>query len=153
MPPSQRCCFVLWGDQCDEIAAVLFVTTLRAAGLRVWVVGVSGKRIGGVHGLRLIADLALDQALPLAAQAVCVVVPCAAETLAHFLHDPRLRAFLEATTLQNGPLFLAPSSYGSGQPQLLLDLALPANMLTLYPSGEALCAFIQRVAATLQEAL
>jgi hypothetical protein len=139
----------LWGDQCDEAAAALFVATLRAAGLRVWMVAISGKRIGGVHGLQLVADLALDQALPLADDAICVIAPCPAETLVHFLHDPRLHTFLERITLRGIPLFLAPSPYGKEQPKLLLDLALPIGVLTCYPPGEALLPFIHTLAADL----
>ncbi len=149
MTPNQRCCFVLWGDQCDEVAAVLFVTMLRAAGLRVWVVGISGKRISGVHGLKLVADLALDQALSLANQAACVIAPCQVETLLHFLRDPRLRSFLEATTARKMPLLLAPSAYGKAEAQVALDLALPADILTYYPPDMALLPFIQTLVATL----
>ncbi len=149
MAPKQRCCFVLWGEQCDETAAVLFVTTLRASGLRVWVVGVSGKRISGVHGLQLVTDLALDQALPLADQAACVVAPCPVETLVHFLRDPRLRSFLEGTTAREIPLLLAQSAYGKAKAQVALDLALPADNLTHYPPGTALLPFIQTLGTTM----
>jgi len=146
---SQHCCFVLWGEHCDEASAVLFVTILRAAGLRVWLVGISGKRISGGHGLQLVADLALDQALPLAPQAAVVIVPCPAETLSRFLYDPRLRTFLEITTSQATPLLLAPSSARTEQSQLLLDLALPTDVITIYPTGEGLHPFIHTLATKL----
>jgi hypothetical protein len=144
MTTTQRCCFVLWGDQCDEAAAALFVTGLRGAGLRVWVVGVSGKRISGAHGLRLLADLALDEALPLAPQALCVAIPCTAQTLAHFLHDPRLRAFLQHAVQETIPLYLAAAA--PGEADALTVLALPAATINYYPAGEALLSFIQAVA-------
>ncbi|MCB0186293.1 MAG: hypothetical protein KDE31_18625, partial [Caldilineaceae bacterium] len=70
MPASQHCCLVLWGEQCDEIAVVLFVTQLRAAGLRVWLVGIGSKRNSGAHGLSIATDLALDEALTLAPETV-----------------------------------------------------------------------------------
>ncbi|MCB0061972.1 MAG: hypothetical protein KDE19_07650 [Caldilineaceae bacterium] len=153
MTPSQRCCFVLWGDQCDEVAAVLFVTTLRAAGLRVWVVGVSGRRISGVHGLQLIADLALDEALPLAAQAACVIAPCAPKVLLHFLNDPRLGLFFQTSVQQAVPLLIAQSIGEIEQPNPLSTLDLPAAALIIYPAGEALLPFIRSFAATLSESL
>lgn len=149
MTPSQRCCFVLWGDQCDEAAAALFVTTLRAAGLRVWVVGISGKRIGGAHGLQLVADLALDEALSRAAGAVCVVVPCTASVLAHFLYDPRVRHLLETLQQQQVPLLMATDNKTSTDPAARLDITLVPKRLTLYPTGELLLPFIEALAARL----
>ena len=145
---SQRCCFVLWGEKCDEAAAALFVTKLRAAGLRVRVVGISGKRIGGAQGLQLVADLALDQALPLVAQAACVIIPCPAVILARFLHDPRLHNFLEIIARREIPLLMAQSESAVHKLDALLELDLSADLITFYPPGEALLPFIRAFAVT-----
>lgn len=86
--------FVLWGDQFDEAAAVLAITQLREAGHCVKVVGLNGACVKGAHGLGLLADLTLDQALPLADQAIGVVIPCTITGLARVENDPRVGAFL-----------------------------------------------------------
>jgi len=57
MAVIQPCALVLWGTHCDGAAAAIFIRSLRAAGLRVWLVGISGRRIAGAHGLRLQPDL------------------------------------------------------------------------------------------------
>lgn len=144
MTEAHRCCFVLWGEQCDEAAAALFVTTLRAAGERVWVVGISGKRNGGAYGLRLIADLALDQAVPLASQAAAVIIPCSHDHWLTFLNDPRLLAFLTACAAHDAMILLAtPASHH--------DLGLPPTAwVECYPAGPALVAFAQALATRLR---
>lgn len=153
MTPNQRCCFVLWGDQCDEVAAALFVTVLRAAGLRVWVVGISGKRIGGAHGLRLMADLALDEALQHTASVICVVIPCTATLLTYFLRDPRVRNLLDKLQQQRTPLFMATGNDRigdtTGRMTPRLDSIIVAELLTLYPSGKSLLPFVEELAARL----
>lgn len=82
--------FVLWGDKFDEVAAVIFVTELRKAGFLVRLVGLTPPQIKGRHGLGLVPDLMLEQALPKAAQAICVIIPCPAYQVKHFKNDPRV---------------------------------------------------------------
>jgi len=94
MARAQPTIFVLWGEHFDEAAAVLVVTTLRAAGLRVKVVGLGGRCLKGRHGLGLLADLTLDQALAQADQALCVVVPCSPPIFQRARDDPRVEEFL-----------------------------------------------------------
>lgn len=91
--------FVLWGEQFDEVLAVLAITTLRAAGQRVKVVGLHGPCAKGAHGLGLLADLTLDQALPLVAQASGVVIPCTMSDLARAERDPRVGMLLTGVGL------------------------------------------------------
>ncbi|NJN98486.1 MAG: DJ-1/PfpI family protein [Anaerolineales bacterium] len=67
--------FVLWADQFEEAPATIFVTELREAGLRVKVVGATPAPISGLHGLALVPDLTLDQALTLLAQVICLIIP------------------------------------------------------------------------------
>jgi len=89
--------FVLWGEHFDEAAAVLVITSLRAAGLRVKVVGLGGRCVKGMHGLGLLADLTLDQALAQADQARCVVIPCTPQRFQRARDDPRVGEFLNRT--------------------------------------------------------
>ena len=150
MTEAHRCCFVLWGEQCDEAAAALFVTLLRAAGVRVWVVGISGKRSRGAHGLHLLPDLALDEALPLAPNALCVAIPCSAQALTHFLHDPRLRTFLQHAAQRAIPLFLATAASGEVDS---LSAVVGSAIIQYYPAGDALLPFVRDVAAQLSAQL
>jgi len=141
---AHRCAFVLWGEQCDEAATARFVTSLRAAGVRVWVVGISGKRNSGTYGLRLLTDLALDQALPLAQQAAVVIMPCARDRWLTFRNDPRLLAFLAECVAHQAMILLAPPAGGH-------PLALPPTaQVEVYPTGTALFAFVQRLATRLR---
>ncbi|MBX3011635.1 MAG: hypothetical protein KF832_09000 [Caldilineaceae bacterium] len=140
MTTRKPCALVLWGDHCDEVAAAIFVTTLRTAGLRVWVVGVSGRRIGGMHGLCIQPDMTPYQALVLAQQVSALVVPCPDLLLTRFLNDPYVDALLKAVHTQ--ALILAPTAptYTLGRYQ--------TNVL-LYPSHEVLVPFVRKLAATL----
>lgn len=94
MSRAQPTVFVLWGDQFDEAAAALVITGLRQAGLRVKVVGLHGTCVKGAHGLGLLADLTLDQALTIADRAICVVFPCTTQSFQRARDDPRLEEFL-----------------------------------------------------------
>jgi hypothetical protein len=97
MPATRATVFVLWGVDFDETIAVLFVTMLREAGLRVKMVGLDGLCAKGAHGLGLLADLTLDQALSLADQALCVVIPCTMQRLQRVRDDPRVEKLLAQT--------------------------------------------------------
>lgn len=89
--------FVLWADRFDETLAALFVAELRKAGLRVKLVSLAGQPSSGAYGLTLVPDLTLEQALPMAPQASCVVIPCGDAGLKRLKNDPRLQAFLVQT--------------------------------------------------------
>lgn len=144
MIASQRCCFVLWGEQCDEAAAALFITNLRAAGLRVWVVGVSGKRLTGAHGLGLLTDLALDQAIALAPAAICLILPCDSERLARLLNDPRLVTLLQVGAAQQAQFLLAGEEDSTAPARYLADL-FAGLQVGFYPAADVLLPFIQRL--------
>src|SRR4051794_590737 len=91
----QQTIFVLWGNNFEEAAAAIFVSELRQAGLRVKVVGLRGPTAPGVHGLALMPDLTLGQALPLAGKASGIVLPCAAKRLSQLANDPRFIDFFQ----------------------------------------------------------
>src|SRR5215217_5905292 len=95
MSKRQPTVFVLWGHYCEEMAATVFVTTFRAVGLQVKLVGLSGQRNAGEHGLVLIPDITLDAALALVSNASCVVIPCDFACLYRFADDPQFRQFLQ----------------------------------------------------------
>ena len=150
MSATQRCCLVLWGEQCDEVVAALFITNLRAAGVRVWVVGISGKRIAGAHGLSLVADIALDQAMPLAPQTVAVIIPCLNDQWLHFLNDPRLVTFLNDCLRNQARILMAVGSLPPLSSLQRVDAAFLANAAEFYPPTETLLPALQTLAATLR---
>ena len=85
--------FVLWGSHFDEASAVHAITSLRGKGHCVKVVGIDGSQPKGSHGLGLVTDITLSEAMELAEYAVGVVVPCQeAEWLER---EPRVQEFLE----------------------------------------------------------
>jgi hypothetical protein len=142
MPTRRAEHFVLWGVHCDEAVAAIFVTTLRGAGLWVKVVGISGRRWTGAHGLALTPDLTLGQAQRLAAHTRCVIIPCNLAQLPGFLNDPRLGEFL-ACTCRAQAIFVV----GEANP-LPTTLLAPVE-LRIYPRGAALVCFAQQLAVRL----
>lgn len=138
MPNAQDYVFVLWGDRFEEAVATIFITTLREAGLRVKVVGLSQRRIRGVHGLTLVPDLTLEEALPLAPQTTCLIIPCQAACLNRLASDPRLADFIRQA---NQATFVV----GNGSPE---PGGLPAlsHRITIYPDQENLVAFAREIA-------
>lgn len=95
MSCSTGCVLVLWGKRCQEVPTAVFVTTLRAAGVQVKLVGLSGQQTEGAYGLALLFDLTLSEALALAHTVTCVIIPCRASLVACFQNDPRLGQLLQ----------------------------------------------------------
>ncbi|MBX3011246.1 MAG: hypothetical protein KF832_07050 [Caldilineaceae bacterium] len=100
-----RYTFVFWGTSFDETAAVVFTAGLRQQGLLVKVVGLVGPQAAGFHGVALSSDLTLSEALLLAEQAICVVLPCSAAAFLRIEDDPRVAVFLQAAAT-NRALFV-----------------------------------------------
>jgi hypothetical protein len=147
MVKVQRYVFVLWGQHCDEAAASIFITELRKTGLLVKLVGVSGQRSAGAHGLTLVPDLMLSEAVPLARQAIGVVIPCASTHLRRFANDPRLGDLLTQSQAQQARLVVREDL----DPVTLLALGLSvvheeAVAIELYPEGESLIAYARALA-------
>lgn len=86
--------FVLWAEQFDESIATIFITEFRKLGLKVKVVGLDGVCPKGRYGLGLVMDLILGDALQLAEDASCIVIPCSLSNFQRVSADPRLQIFL-----------------------------------------------------------
>lgn len=128
MPRIQPTVLVLWGERCDELVACTFVTVLRRAGLRVKLVGVSGRRNRGAYGLALTPDLPLHEALPLASHVAAVVIPCAGTRIKELLADIQVYGLLEV---------LASASADFVVPMDTNEDLFPAGRCTEYgPVGE-----------------
>lgn len=57
--------YVFLADGFEDVEAVTPIDYLRRAGLRVTVVGVTGKTVSSGHELTIVADASLDEVLPL----------------------------------------------------------------------------------------
>ncbi len=117
MPTPKNYIFVLWDDGFDESVATIFVTELRQAGLLVKVVGLTLRQTSGAHGLALLPDFSLDQALSLATQTVCLIIPGPVQRYHRPAHDPRLDQFFEGV--------------GANQAHFVLNVLPNARAVTL----------------------
>lgn len=107
---------VLWGQGFDEITASIFVVELRRAGVRVKLMGLNSRQIAGQHGLALVPDLTLGQALRRADRIRCIILPAPVAAIKQFSYDPRLAELLERA---------------AGNQALLVMDALPTHELLL----------------------
>jgi hypothetical protein len=145
MPKPTPYIFILWADHFEEVVATIFVTELRQAGLLVKVVSLNRLPTPGAHGLALVPDMTLDQALPLAAQTTCLVIPSPLRTLQHLKRDPRLSRFFSLAQANQAKFIIGPLSC---HPQEELALfALTPEVVTVYPATcEEVVGFAQRLA-------
>jgi hypothetical protein len=138
---------VLWGQGFDEITASIFVVELRRAGIRVKLMGLNSRQIAGQHGLALVPDLTLGQALRRANRTRCLILPAPVAAIKQFSYDPRLaellglaasnQALLVMDSLPTHDLLLS-------NPLLQSFPNVLANVLA-YPSFEELVSFVQFV--------
>ncbi len=138
---------VLWAPRFDELAATVFVTALREAGLKVKLVSLSRRFAGGSHGLGLVPDLSLEEALPLAGAVTCIVLPCGAGDVRRIAQDPRVRELLWL-----GQAYCATLVVRRGAEASLADLALISRgtgHLVSFSPGDDLLAFAAGLAAAL----
>ncbi|MBI1878120.1 MAG: DJ-1/PfpI family protein [Chloroflexi bacterium] len=143
MLKSKAYVFVLWSDGFDEMVATAFVTELRDAGLRVKVVGLTPRQISGARGLALIPDLTLDQALLLASQAICVIIPIAPGRSKRLDHDPRLSQFFEQAS-SNQALFITSRWHDIEPAGLELPAAVEGEIM-IYPETETIVKFAHEI--------
>lgn len=134
MSRTRNYMFVLWADRFDESAATVFVTEFRIAGLRTKLVSLVSHASAGAYGLALAPDLTLDQALPLAGRAACVVIPGGAAAVKRLGDDPRLRIFLAEAHAQ-GALFVVGTDGEGALGGILGGGVSPVNVLAF--SGRA----------------
>ena len=104
-----NCVLVLWGERFEEATAAIFTTRLRQAGLCVKLVGIAGQRPIGKNGLALYPDVSLGEAVRMAENAVCVILPCSAATLKQVEADPRMSDLYRKARV-NGATFVVSKS-------------------------------------------
>ncbi|MCB9077902.1 MAG: hypothetical protein H6631_09940 [Anaerolineaceae bacterium] len=148
MPRSRGWVAVLWGANFDEKAAAIFVTELRAAGLWVKLVGLSPLHISGSHGLVLVPDFTLDQALAAAQDVIGVIIPYASPGIKRLKNDPRLRLFCEQAA-RNEAKFIVDRILSDPLAEIGLFYTA-VEKLILYPSSETLVEFARQAAGMLR---
>lgn len=99
---------VLWAERFDEAATVRFVTAFRKAGLRTKLVSLGSRPSAGAHGLVLMADWTLEEALSRARGVRCVVVPAPGAGFQRVTNDPRVEALLGWLSTQDPLLIVGP---------------------------------------------
>jgi hypothetical protein len=149
MLKSKDYIFVLWSDGFDEMAATAFITALREAGLLVKVVGLTSKKIAGARGLALLPDLTLDQALVLAAQAICIIIPATTSWSKRLNNDPRLRQFFEQANSNQAEFITGrwPKTKPAG-PELAASVE---EKVIIYPETEDIVKFAREIAGQLSK--
>ncbi|MEM7535022.1 MAG: DJ-1/PfpI family protein [Chloroflexota bacterium] len=97
--------FVLCGGYFDEQMAISLITALRSVGHKVKSVSLRGEKVAGMHGVTIVPDMTLNQAMAFADQAACVILPCHTPHVTPWSHDPRLHQFLRKAR-ENEALFV-----------------------------------------------
>lgn len=93
---SRGVAYVLWGDGFDEVMAVRLLTALRKLAVQSFLVGLRAQGMRGAHGVTLVPNLTLDEALPARHPVGWIVLPWTGASLRSLLTDPRLAHLLTA---------------------------------------------------------
>jgi hypothetical protein len=151
MPKNHHYVFVLWADEFEEHAATTFITELREAGLRVKMVGLTPQPIRGAHGVVLAPDLTLDQALSLAAKAICLVMPYASPGIKRLKNDPRLVELFRQARVNQAWFVLGQLPETDIAASGLLPRS--SEQIMIYPDSEDLVTFARELAGLLVGAI
>jgi len=143
--------FVLWGEQFDEVSAAIFVRELRQVGLRVKVVGLTSRRINGASGLALLPDLTLEQALPLANNTACLIIPYTSTGANRLKCDPRLRKFFDQAFTNRAKFVIGRLNDGNVTNLGLFPTSATDN-ITTYPENGSMVEFARELAGSLLSA-
>lgn len=146
MAQHARLVLVLWHDHFDEIAAAIFVGELRAVGQKVRLVGLGASKNRGKHGLRLVPDTTMSEAMAMQEEVGMVIFPCDGWSESIATHDPRLRELLFTLSHQHTRLMVSQSAI-----QTLTHWLPPVaeSFFELYPATEELVPFARSVALSL----
>lgn len=106
----QRCVLILIADGFEETETVMWLSTLRQAGLCVKSVGLTSGLVSGVHGIWLMPDLAFADLEPwLTTTAISLVIlPGGKRSIARLEADPRVHELLRQVVEQCGQIVTGP---------------------------------------------
>lgn len=148
MQRSQKYIFILWGNYFEEVAATIFTTQIRKAGLPVKVVGFSSKQTKGIYGMVLRPDLTLEQALRLASEVVCLIIPCTKLGLKTLVTEARLGKLLNQIKTNQGIFVIG--ALNDEDLTKVLPASIQIENVLVYPGNETLFAFASDVARQLK---
>lgn len=146
MRKHQEYVFVLWGEHFEELAAIAFITALREVGLRVKLVSLTSQKSSGSYGLALVPDWTLEKALPLANQAISVILPCKTLEVKRLEGDPRLVHFCQQAQANRATFVVGRSPSAALPPTVLFP---EQSVVTTYPGNEEVVAFARDLATSL----
>jgi hypothetical protein len=153
MTPKDVTIFIFWLERFDETSAAIFITQLRRSGCRVKLVGIAGMQSKGEHGLALVPDLMIDQALALADRANCVVFPCSMTGLQRLQNDPRITDFLRRAERNHAQFLIGPTLRPKTQQSSSTVRPISPSILVAqvneYPDDEHLVRFARELAHSL----
>jgi hypothetical protein len=137
---------VIWGKWFEEATASVFVTELRKAGFHVKVVSLTQKIVTGSHGLALVPDWTLEQALVAIPHILGIVIPCDMRGIQSVRDDPRFLNLIHQASIHNIPLILKQVDIVTS---LQIDMAEIPPSIQVYPESEALVPFVRQMVGTL----
>jgi len=142
--------FVLLGEQFEEATAAILTTTLRQVGLCVKLIGLAGQKPSGKNGLAFYPDLTLREALKMANNAACVILPCSASALKLVEGDPRIADFFQKSCAA-GAQFIV-SNIDLIEKTGLKNLSISDEQIVTYGAQSDLLSFAGKIAADLSNA-
>lgn len=141
------CVLVLWGEYFDEVAATLFIATLRQAGLTVRVVGVHGLLAAGRNGLLLQADIPLSEVKPLLERVTCLVLPCSRAAVKRLENDPRAHELFAGVAHNRAKIVV--HDRGVIRQSVLQSLLESSSDIVAYAADDNLQTFVQEMSKAL----
>lgn len=103
---NQRCVLIILADGFEEIETIIWLSTLRQAGLCVKSVGVTTGLLSGAHGIWLMPDLTFSDLENLIKTTTIslVILPGEEQSLARLEAEPRLYKLLHQVIEQQGQI-------------------------------------------------
>lgn len=142
---------LLWAENFDAQVAVAFTTQLRRRGIRVYVTGLHQQKIRGQHGIALHTDITIHDALEIADQIDCIIVPADGVGLQTIAYEPRLASLFARVAQTRGSLVIQGLA-GAG----LMAADLPLHGLELYvakPDDESVENAVEKLMASFHKTL
>jgi len=112
MSHTQPTALVLWGDYFDEAAAVQYITERRKEGLRVKLVAIHSRCAKGMYGIKVTADLTVEEALSQANAISQLFVPCYTSQFMQLCLDPRIENLVKLARERGGEVVLREGGEG-----------------------------------------
>lgn len=147
---NQSCVLIITADGFEETETIIWLSTMRQAGICIKSIGLTSGLVSGAHGIWLRPDLAfadLDHWLNTWAISL-VILPGGWRSLARLEADPRVHQLLRQVVVQRGQIVTGPEGLPipraalGGQEPGEVDKTLESAVLLRDPA-KALEAFVQ----------